>query len=196
MRWGEAVGLKVKAVDLFAKQATVFEQLQELPNTAELVWTSPKSKMSRRTVPLPAYVVDALVPLISGRERDQVVFTAALGGLVRYRVFWRTWSKVTEQAGLAGLRIHDLRHTHAAWLISAGIPLTAIQRRLGHASIAMTSDRYGHLMPVVDANIVAALDAALPGLALGEVGESVGESGTEQLGSTRNSGGVPAGQAA
>lgn len=44
-------------------------------------------------------------------------------------------------------RIHDLRHTHASWLINAGVPLPIIQRRLGHESITTTVDRYGHLAP-------------------------------------------------
>lgn len=162
LRWGEATGLKAKNVDLFSRRVTVVEQLQELADTAELVWEQPKSRMSRRTVPLPAYAVDALVPLVAGRGRDHVIFTAVQGGYVRYRVFWRTWQRTVKAAGLDGLRIHDLRHTHAAWLISAGVPLTAVQRRLGHASISVTSDRYGHLMPAVDDKILTALDAALP----------------------------------
>jgi integrase len=44
-------------------------------------------------------------------------------------------------------RIHDLRHSHASWLINAGVPLTAIQLRLGHESVKTTSDTYGHLAP-------------------------------------------------
>ncbi len=42
-------------------------------------------------------------------------------------------------------RVHDLRHKHASWLIAAGIPLTVVQRRLGHESIKTTNDIYGHL---------------------------------------------------
>jgi integrase len=180
LRWGEAIGLKVKTVDLLAGHLRVVEQLQELPTTAEMVWVSPKSRMARRTVPLPAYVKDALVPLVAGRDRDAAVFTAVRGGLVRYRHFGaKVWRPLTIRAGLQGLRIHDLRHTHAAWLISAGRPLTAIQRRLGHASIAVTSDRYGHLLPEVDVGIIEALDLALP--ALGDRG-TVGEFSTDQYG--------------
>lgn len=44
-------------------------------------------------------------------------------------------------------RIHDLRHSHASWLINGGTPLPVIQRRLGHESITTTVDRYGHLSP-------------------------------------------------
>lgn len=57
------------------------------------------------------------------------------------------------------VRSHDLRHTHASWLIADGAPLTAIQRRLGHQSIQTTSDRYGHLLPEVDEALVGALEA-------------------------------------
>lgn len=176
LRWGEAVGLRVGRVDLLAGRLTVVETLQELADSAELVFVPPKSRMSRRTVPLPAYVVDSLVPLVAGKGRDDLVFTAVKGGPVRYRVFRSTWVRACAAAGLDGLRIHDLRHTHAAWLISAGVPLTAIQRRLGHASIAVTSDRYGHLMPAVDEGILRTLDAALPEInSRGTVGGNGGD---------------------
>jgi integrase len=52
------------------------------------------------------------------------------------------------------VRIHDLRHTHASWLLAAGIPIHVVSRRLGHESIQTTVDRYGHLLP--DAQIAAA----------------------------------------
>lgn len=55
-------------------------------------------------------------------------------------------------------RVHDLRHSHVAWLIAAGINLYAIQRRLGHASITTTIGRYGHLLPEVDDDLLAALE--------------------------------------
>lgn len=54
---------------------------------------------------------------------------------------------------------HDLRHTCAALLIDAGAHLKAFQVRLGHASIAITMDRYAHLMPNADAELADALDA-------------------------------------
>ena len=59
------------------------------------------------------------------------------------------WVPALVRAKEAGLtkkpRVHDLRHTNASWLIQAGVPLTVIQRHLGHESIQTTSDRYGHL---------------------------------------------------
>lgn len=55
--------------------------------------------------------------------------------------------------------IHWTRHTHASWVIADGGQLTVLQRRLGHTTITMTSDRYGHLLPEVDDALVAALEA-------------------------------------
>lgn len=55
-------------------------------------------------------------------------------------------------------RIHDMRHTHASWLIADGAGLTAVQRRLGHQNI-QTTERYSHLLPEVDDALVAALEA-------------------------------------
>ena len=70
-------------------------------------------------------------------------------------------------------RVHDLRHTHAAWLIAAGEHPKTIQTRLGHSSIQVTMDRYGHLMEGLDDRTADRLDAIAeswcgPGAAQGE----------------------------
>jgi integrase len=44
-------------------------------------------------------------------------------------------------------KLHALRHFYASWLLSQGEPLTVVQRRMGHSTIALTADRYGHLLP-------------------------------------------------
>lgn len=58
-----------------------------------------------------------------------------------------------------GARFHDLRHTCAALLIAQGAHPKAIQHRLGHSSITVTLDRYGHLFPALDDALTDALDA-------------------------------------
>lgn len=167
LRWGEAIGLRPKNIDLLAKppRLTIVEQLQELPGTGEMQFSSPKTALSRRTVSITMKIASALAALVLV-DRNSTIFTAPMGGFVRTRNFRRTWKTACKKAGLEGLRIHDLRHTHAAWLISDGRPLTAIQQRLGHSSIAITSDLYGHLLPKVDEGILAAIDAALDGIDL------------------------------
>jgi len=58
------------------------------------------------------------------------------------------WDPAVRSAGLApGLRIHDLRHTCASLLIAHGAHPKAAQVHLGHSSISVTMDRYGHLFP-------------------------------------------------
>jgi integrase len=168
LRWGEAVGLRVGDVDLLARVPVlrVARTLHELSSTGELVFTDPKTKQSRRTVSFTTKVAAALAGLVAGRDREELLFTTPTGLTVRTRNFRRTWQKALKRAGLEGLRIHDLRHTHAAMLISAGRSLTAIQRRLGHSSIAVTSDLYGHLREEVDEGILVAVEAALAGVDL------------------------------
>lgn len=169
LRWGEAVGLRVGDVDVLGGKLTVLRTMHELTGSAEIVFTEPKSAMSRRTVTFDKKTAAALVQLVAAKSRNDLVFTSPKGKEVRIRNFRRSarkgrpmgWAKWCADAGLPGLRIHDLRHTHAAWLISAGVVLTGVQRRLGHSSIAVTSDLYGHLMPVVDESILAAVEAAL-----------------------------------
>jgi len=58
-------------------------------------------------------------------------------------------------------RVHDLRHTHASWLIHEGVPLPIIQRRLGHESIQTTVDTYGHIMPDAAAAAAGAVERAM-----------------------------------
>ncbi len=163
LRWGEATGLTARHVDLLATPATIAVR-QSLQRQADGSFQlgPPKTRTSRRTVTLPAKLVDVLVPVWSGRSGDDLVFVTQRGTAVRHSHFYgRVWKPAVLRAGLApGLRIHDLRHTHAAWLISAGRPLPSIQRRLGHRSITTTVDRYGHLLPEVDRGDLDALQAA------------------------------------
>lgn len=166
LRWGEAVALRVGRVDVLAKVPSlrVTEAMTELAGSGEIVFHEPKTARSRRTVAFTRLLAEALVSLTANRERDELLFLTPLGHVVRTRNFRRIWLAALKRAGLEGLRVHDLRHTHAAILISAGRPLTAIQHRLGHSSIAVTSDLYGHLMKDVDEGILAAIEAALSGV--------------------------------
>ena len=73
----------------------------------------------------------------------------------RLRVWWRA----LEVADLArSTRIHDLRHTCASLLIRQGVHPKAIQNHLGHASIQITMDRYGHLLPDQFDDLASRLD--------------------------------------
>lgn len=181
LRWGEAIGLRVQDVDVLACRLTVVQTMQELGDTAAIVFVTPKSRRSRRTLTFPKSVAEALIPLVANKDRDALVFTAVRGGPVRSRRFRLVWNAATKAAGLEGFRIHDTRHTHAAWLLSARHPLTAVSRRLGHSSVSVTGDIYGHLLAEVDDGIASTLDTALPMIEIrGPVGEAVAIPGQPQ----------------
>lgn len=115
----------------------------------------PKSSRSRRTLAIGPAMVEVLRPRM---HRGDLLFTNSQGRqLMQASVRVYTWGPAVKLAQSKGLtkqpRIHDLRHSHAAYLISSGVPLLAVSRRLGHASIQITADRYGHLLPDVDEGI-------------------------------------------
>lgn len=170
-RWGEAIGLRVHRVNLSATPPRILieEQLQEMPGTAELVFQTPKTEQSRRTLDIDSRVANLLAPRVADKDREDLVFRSVHGNPVRTRNFRRIWKAACRRAGFDGLRVHDLRHTHASWLISKGVPLTSVQRRMGHTSIIITSDLYGHLTPEADAKVAAAISEALAGVDLASV---------------------------
>jgi integrase len=128
---------------------------------------TPKTKRSRRVVTLDsAGLVDVLRAhrdTTKGGPGDWV-FAGPKGGPVGNNFRERTWRRAVE-AALPDLHPrptpHDCRHTHASWLIAAGVPLVVVQRRLGHESIQTTADRYGHLAPDTLALGAVAADAAV-----------------------------------
>jgi integrase len=165
LRWGEAIGLRAGRVDLLAQPPVVRveEQLQELGDGSLIVCT-PKSARSRRTVTITRQIAMMLTGLVAGKERDDLVFASPTGLTVRTRNFRRVWLTACAAAGLSGLRVHDLRHTHAAILLSDGVSMERLSRRLGHAAQAVTDAVYGHLRVGADEDVTAAVDAALAGL--------------------------------
>ena len=60
---------------------------------------------------------------------------------------------------VSSFRFHDMRHTYAALSLAAGVDIFTVSRRMGHSSITVTSDRYGHLMPGNESEAARLLDA-------------------------------------
>jgi integrase len=72
----------------------------------------------------------------------------------------RIWPKLLAKAGLRKVRIHDLRHTFASLLIANGESLAYVKDQMGHSSIRVTVDTYGHLVPGGNKAAVDRLDDA------------------------------------
>jgi integrase len=133
-------------------------------------FTTPKSKKSRR-VDLSRELRTALWELwdkrmldafVNGKAGvgDDLVFPSSTGtvldpdNLVHYR-----FQPCLEHAGLRRFRFHDLRHTYGSLLIQDGAPLAYVKEQMGHSSIQITVDTYGHLIPGADIAWVDRLDS-------------------------------------
>ncbi len=183
-RWGEVAGLAVGDVDLQVPQASVVEPLHEL--AGERWRERPKSRASKRTVPLPALEAVTLDAFVD-RDSDPaaLVFVGQRGASLsrgRFRKkyllpalkdcgLWPgRWPRDTRGGELAPVTFQDLRHSYASWLADAGVPVPAIAELLGHALGAVptlhlehgVTGRYLHTVPGVLDRVVAALDERLP----------------------------------
>lgn len=162
LRWSECVGLRVDAVDLLKRMLTVKETMSEV--NGKLVSAPTKTKASRRSLHMPAFVAHELAQHLQRRRLtaangDALIFTAPEGGPLRRMNFRRrVFGPAVAAAGLDGLTFHGLRHTAAGLMISLGYQPGVIQKRLGHASIRTTMDVYGHLLPSTDATVADGLD--------------------------------------
>lgn len=157
LRAGELFGLKVNRVDLQRRQLDIAEIVVEV--RGEITVGPPKTRAGRRSVPVPAIVADELTTHVQGRVPEEYVFPAPAGGPVRLGQ-WRQrfWIPAVERAGLAPLRIHDLRHTAVALWLAAGANPVDVARRAGHSSVVTVLDRYGHLQPGLQDQVTDALD--------------------------------------
>lgn len=158
-RWGELAGLRARNLDLSTGRLSVVATLSEVGG--ELAMKEPKTASSRRTVALPAGLVDELRAHLDEwpAVADGLVFTGTAGAPLR-RTNWRrrVWLPAVQASVGPPLRFHDLRHTHAAWLIAQGAHAKVIADRLGHASPTVTMNTYAHLLSGMDEAAAERLD--------------------------------------
>ncbi|MGB5168950.1 MAG: site-specific integrase [Acidimicrobiia bacterium] len=159
-RFGELAGLRTHRLDLAGRSLTVAESLSDV--NGHLGLTQPKTAAARRQIALPKLLTDELAQHLTQHPPgpEGFVFSAPEGGPLRRRNFRRrVWLPAVEASVGQPLRFHDLRHTHAAILIAQGEHPKVIQLRLGHSSIQVTLDTYGHLFEGLDDAAAERLDA-------------------------------------
>ncbi|MEU9661866.1 site-specific integrase [Streptomyces chartreusis] len=166
LRWGEASALQARDVNLTRRTVNVQRAWKRKGDSATFELGPPKTKRSRRTLALSDSQMEMLRRHLVGRQPEDFIFRGGMGKAWRHSNFFhRKWQPAVRAAIERGLtkrpRLHDLRHTHVAWLIEKNIPLPAIQARVGHESITTTVDRYGHLVRALDGEIAAAVEAAM-----------------------------------
>ena len=159
LRWGEATALRRFRCDLDVGRLIVAESLADVNGRA--VFGMTKTYRVRKTR-IPEFLVEELRAHLKSVDAapDALLFTAPRGGPLRIANYrQRVWWPALDRAGLSrAVRIHDLRHTCASLLIRQGAHPKAIQHHLGHSSINITMDRYGHLLPDQFDDIASRLD--------------------------------------
>ena len=148
-------------VDLDARHLMVKQMLSKTrrkigEDVPRFVFSAPKTDKSRRTIDFPEFVRDLLIEerrqLMESRalagedwKENGLMFPSEIGTPLEERNVLRRFQKICEDNGLPKLRLCDLRHTHASLLIHEGVHPKKISERLGHSSIKLTMDTYGHL---------------------------------------------------
>lgn len=167
LRFSEASALKAADFNLDAVTPTVrVTKAWKMDGLNGWYVGPPKTRRSVRTVSLAPSTVAAVRGVVEGCG-DGYVFTMVRGGAMRSSsLYTQAWRPALLSAGfLPGdmPRMHDIRHTHASWMIAAGMEIFALSRRLGHEAITTTMDRYSHLLPDAQFNAAIVAQKALEG---------------------------------
>jgi integrase len=149
MRLGECLALNWN--DIKDNYIDVSKTLARGKNDNHYTITTPKTRKSVRHIKLDNETIDVLIQLKTfyksfvGFSEDWFVF----GGLcpLSQTTIGRKKDEYCEKANAKRIKIHDLRHSHATLLLSRGVPITVISKRLGHADMTMTLNTYSHLIP-------------------------------------------------
>ncbi len=172
LRRGEALGLRWADIDLSRGIVVVRRQLQRV--SGELVTNDVKTSKSRRAVNVAPPVVKLLEAHKVAQAKDRLacrdawqeteyVFTTQLGTPLDPRNIHRDFQTICIKAGVGKWHPHELRHSAASLMLSAGVPLQVVSDVLGHSSIRMTADVYGHILQPQREDAASALAGVLFG---------------------------------
>lgn len=168
-RRGELLG--VTWLNYSAENATITIAQQVVPTRGGVTIQPCKTKGSHRTIRLDAETVEALERHREAQiaEKDtggeaysdrDLIFCDELGGFISPPMITAWWHEHRKASGIRPGRLHDLRHSAATHLLTAGVPVHVVAARLGHSSPVVTLTVYGHMLPTSDdaaADVMAAV---------------------------------------
>lgn len=148
-RKGEALALTWKDIDLEQGVVTINKSVTRKTKDAEYKVTTPKNQSSNRKVSIPDSLCAefALYRLSLGERATDESFVFGVDRPLADSTTDRIFAAACAEAGVKKIRIHDLRHSCASLLISRGISIVAVSKRLGHSKVEQTLNTYSHLMP-------------------------------------------------
>jgi integrase len=170
LRRGEVLGLRWCDVNLDAKTITIAQALARVGGKLQLI--EPKSRQSRRTLPLH----DVLVAALRNHRRRQLeerlaagsrwqdsglVFTFGIGTPFEPRALNEDFDRIIAKGRLRRIRFHDLRHSCATFLLAQGVHSRVVMELLGHSQISLTMETYSHVLPDTMRDAVARVGVLL-----------------------------------
>ena len=157
LRAGELRALAWEHVDLGGDTIRVVRSYDPKAGFVE-----PKSRAGVRRVPIASVLRELLVEhrLLTGRQTGLVFGRSAETAFQLTTIYGRA-ERAWRAAGLTAIGLHECRHTCASYFIAAGVNAKTLSTFLGHASITVTLDRYGHLFPGSEAAAAGLLDTYL-----------------------------------
>jgi integrase len=166
IRWGELIALKPRHIDFLRKTITVQDTIMEVskrhsPTGERYVPKAYPKDNEPRTFAVHQVWLDAVAEHIKTHQlaRDDLLFATTAGTPISRNTFrTRIWQPAVKASGVGfAVRIHDLRHAHASWLLAGGSDLVSVMDRLGHAHI-QTTEKYLHAPADADQKNLNALD--------------------------------------
>ncbi|WP_337969971.1 site-specific integrase [Virgibacillus salexigens] len=167
MRRGEMLGLRWKDINFENRQIRISQSLKPRQGLTEGV----KTDAGYRSITISPFVISELKKhrnmivqeKLAHDEYDDhdLVICQENGKPVSLGNFTKFWNRMIEKTEMRYIRFHDLRHTCASLLLSAGTHPKIVQELLGHSSIKITLDRYSHMMPNLQENAAMTLEKML-----------------------------------
>ena len=171
MRRSELLALRWKDLDLDLATLSVVRVVHHL-REGDTVYQEPKTAKGKRLVALSP---SAALALRAHRERQEgeryilglslttedLVFSHPDGSPLLPNTVTHAFIKIARRAGLGGIRLHDLRHTHATLMLKQGVHPKIVSERLGYATVGITLDRYSHVVPGLQESAALRFDEAL-----------------------------------
>ena len=170
LRWGELIALRPRHIDFLRRTISVEQTIVEVsrkhsPTGQRMIVKDYPKDDEFRTLRVSETLLQAIARRIEelGLDRDDLLFpsTESAGGRPMSRNTFRTkvWLPALKRSGIDfHVRVHDLRHAHASWLLAGGADLKSVMERMGHAQI-MTTQKYLHTLPDADEKALAAFES-------------------------------------
>lgn len=175
LRVGEAQALKWSAIDFGARTLSVGYSMS-YRNAHEWKLTPPKTKAGKRVIALDSVTVGWLERWhdVQAANISSEFVLSWCGNPLNKHTVKHIIERHARAAGVHRIRVHALRHSHAAYLISLGVNALAIRDRLGHEDVKTTLGTYGHLYATANRDVADALDAACKRGSAVELGQPLG----------------------